>query len=80
MLNVETRSGQTIERRLDSAKGYPETPMTEAELAAKFRSLVEPVVAETRANRLWEALSGLAEATGLGPLAALLGAPVAARQ
>ena len=74
-ITVTTKAGEQTTQN-DIARGYPEAPLPETELEAKFRALAGSVAAEDRVNRLWNCLSRLHEATKVGELAALLGAPV----
>jgi 2-methylcitrate dehydratase PrpD len=73
---VETRAGETIERRNDIARGYPETPLSARELDQKFAALAGSVAPPARVAALGAALDGLPAATDLGSYAAALGAPV----
>jgi 2-methylcitrate dehydratase PrpD len=73
---VETRAGETIERRNDVARGYPETPLGADELARKFTALVGSVAPPARVAALGAALDALPRAHDLGALVAALGAPV----
>jgi 2-methylcitrate dehydratase PrpD len=73
---VETRAGETIERRNDIARGYPEAPLGTDELDRKFAALVGSVAPAARAAGLRAALDGLPTASDLGDYAAALAAPV----
>ncbi len=75
-ITVATKAGERTTRRNDIARGYPEAPLAEAELEAKFRALAGAVASQGRVGRLWDCLSRLDEATEATELAALLGAPV----
>ena len=77
-ITVATKAGERTTRRNDIARGYPEAPLAEAELEAKFRALAGAVASQGRVGRLWDCLSRLDEATEATELAALLGAPNAA--
>ena len=74
-LEVTTRKGRIFSRRNDIARGYPETPMSDAELEAKFTALAGTVAAPRRVTDLRDAVRGLPDTPDLGRLAALLGAP-----
>lgn len=76
IVDVETVSGRMLSRRNDIARGYPETPLSRAELDAKFAALAGSVAPPARVEALAAALRGLAAAPSLGPFAALLCAPV----
>ncbi len=73
---VTTKAGQTLERRSDVAPGYPELPMSPADMETKFRTLAGSVAADARVDRLWDLLSNLDDAENVDELAALLAAPV----
>ena len=77
-LEVTTRDGGRHATDAKVARGYPETPLGEAELEAKFRRLAGSVAAPERVERLWTLLSGLHESGDAATLAALLGAPAGA--
>ena len=72
---VTTKAGQTLERRSDVAPGYPELPMSPADMETKFRALAGSVAADARVDRLWDHLSNLVDAENVDELAALLAAP-----
>ncbi len=71
--------GRTVSERSDIARGYPESPLGEAELEAKFTELVGAVSGGERIERLREAARALGEAPGVDALMALLGEPAVAR-
>lgn len=72
-VRVTLADGNVLEETVEQPKGMPANPMTEAEVAAKFHDLVDPVVGTDTAARLIEAVGRLTEgepATELiGPLA-----------
>ncbi len=72
IIEIRTRDGRTLERRNDIARGYPETPLGDEELAEKFRQLAGSVAAPERVAALEGALATLPQARELGTLAALL--------
>jgi 2-methylcitrate dehydratase PrpD len=74
IVEIRTRDGRMLERRNDIARGYPETPLAEAELAEKFRTLAGSVASAGRVAALEEELATLPQASNVGGLAALLGA------
>ena len=75
VIELSTRDGRHFVRRNDIARGYPETPMSEAEIEAKFAALAGSVAAPRRVAGLRAAIEGLPGAPELSRLAALLGAP-----
>lgn len=73
---VTTRSGEVIERRNDIARGYPEAPLSDGELAEKFTTLVGSVAPPERVRALAAAIDELPTARTLARYAEALGAPV----
>lgn len=74
IIQIRTHGGKVLERRQDVARGYPESPMTPAELDTKFRRLVGSVASHARMARLEKAIAGLDAAKDVSELAALLSA------
>jgi 2-methylcitrate dehydratase PrpD len=72
IVELTTRDGAVALRRVDYPKGYPQNPITDAELERKFRQLVAPVVAPQTADRIVSAVAGLEQAAGVDALMALL--------
>jgi 2-methylcitrate dehydratase PrpD len=70
------RDRRILSRRKDIARGYPETPLSEAELDEKFRALAGSVCDQTRVEALAAALDALPTAPDLSVLADVLRAPV----
>ncbi len=60
-IEVITRSGERHVREVRYAKGHPKNPMTDEEVEAKFRRLVEPVMGTDQINRILERLWHLEE-------------------
>jgi 2-methylcitrate dehydratase PrpD len=79
-LEVRTTSGKVLRRRNDVARGYPETPMSQAEIDAKFDALVGSVASPQRLTALKNALAALPQADSLDDYAELLRAPVEGAQ
>ena len=75
VVRLTTRDGRDLERRNAIARGYPQTPLSDAEVDAKFTALSATVASAERVAALKDCLDGLAEAPGVGELAALLGRP-----
>jgi 2-methylcitrate dehydratase PrpD len=75
-LEITTKDGRRIERRNDIARGYPESPMSQVELDAKFGSLVGSVHPRAVVNQLAAALQALPQAERLKGFAGLLCLPV----
>ncbi|MGG5885671.1 MmgE/PrpD family protein [Falsiroseomonas sp. HC035] len=55
-LRVELLDGQVLEHYQPTRKGDPDAPLTDAELAAKFRELAEPVLGAAQASTLLDLL------------------------
>ncbi|MBV8168133.1 MAG: MmgE/PrpD family protein [Alphaproteobacteria bacterium] len=79
IIELRTRGGETIERRNDIARGYPESPLSAGELAEKFTALVGSVATPDRVRALDAAITALPTARDLGTYAELLRAPVDGR-
>ena len=78
IVEVTTRSGETIARRNDIARGYPEAPMSARELDDKFDLLVGSVAPPERVRALRAALDALPGAADLAAYAEILRAPAQA--
>ncbi|MCC6780553.1 MAG: MmgE/PrpD family protein, partial [Hyphomicrobiales bacterium] len=76
IVDVRTVDGKTLSRRNDIARGYPEAPLTQAELDEKFRALAGSVFEPAHVEQLAAALRRLSEAESIVDYAALLRAPV----
>jgi 2-methylcitrate dehydratase PrpD len=77
-LELRLRSGRSFRRRNDIARGYPEAPMSAAEIEAKFDALLASVGAAVRGPALKRAVQTLLEAPDLRGYAELLRAPIEA--
>ena len=78
IIELRMADGRSFERRNDIARGYPETPMSDAELDQKFAQLTGSVASADRVAELRGAIMGLAEAPDLDRFAALLRQPAQA--
>jgi len=74
IVQVRTRSGAMLEQRNDIARGYPESPLSERELDAKFWKLAGSVASGGRVDALWRCLDELPSADSVARLASLLAA------
>lgn len=72
IVELATRDGGTASRRVDWPKGYPQNPVTDAELERKFRQLAAPVVAPQAVDLLVSAVAGLEQAARVDTLMALM--------
>ena len=78
IIKLKTKTGKTYERRNDIARGYPETPLSEAELIAKFKGLAGSVASTTRVDALLACIADLPKAKDLSAFAKLMGEPAKA--
>ena len=67
--------GRKLVQRSDIARGYPEAPLAEVELEAKFAELVQAVATMERFDALRTAARAVGDADSVGVLASLLGVP-----
>ncbi len=74
IFEVELKDGRTLRQRNDRALGYPETPMSEAQLLGKARALFATVAAPARVEAPPAVIDGLADAPSVAPFARLMGA------
>jgi 2-methylcitrate dehydratase len=58
-VEVELESGEVVTETVVDPLGHPRNPMTPADAARKFRSLVAPVLPERQVDQLLNALRGL---------------------
>ncbi|MCX5410201.1 MmgE/PrpD family protein [Streptomyces sp. NBC_00335] len=72
VLRVTTRGGRVVQSRVGSSLGGPGAPLSQAQLAGKFRLNAEPVLGRDRADRVVQAVRALPAAPP-GAAAALLG-------
>jgi 2-methylcitrate dehydratase PrpD len=68
------QDGRRVEVRVDHAIGSLENPLSDAQLEAKFDSLVVPVLGANRAQQITRACRSLAALDDLRSLTALCGA------
>jgi 2-methylcitrate dehydratase PrpD len=80
VVEVVTRDGRTLARRVDAAKGTPGAPLSDEEVRAKFRAATAGVVPAARAAALVDAVEGIERAPDLRRLAALLRARTGRRR
>lgn len=72
VLEFKLKDGRTFTRRNDIARGYPEAPMTRAQITEKFWKLVGTVANRQRVESLLGAISGLPGSPNLDAYAQLL--------
>ncbi len=72
IVDIDLKSGQRHSRRNDIARGYPETPLSDAALADKFARLAGSVASPAGVRRLGAALDGLWNAPTVTALATAL--------
>lgn len=74
-ISIHMTDGRKLSARKDIARGYPETPMTESELDAKFATLVGSVAPE-RVQTLSDTIDDLPNAPNINSFATLMTASV----
>ena len=74
-ISIHMTDGRKLSARKDIARGYPETPMTESELDAKFATLVGSVAPE-RVQTLSDTIDDLPNSPNINSFATLMTASV----
>ncbi|MFI9625894.1 MmgE/PrpD family protein [Streptomyces sp. NPDC052042] len=77
VLRVRLESGELLEERVDVNRGGPDNPLSDEELATKFRLNATRVVTEAEAEEITARTYGLHSAPNLAAFAAVLRAPAA---
>jgi 2-methylcitrate dehydratase PrpD len=72
VVEVVTRDGRTLARRVESARGTPANPLTADEVRSKYRALTAGVVPAARAGAIAAAVERIDRAPDLRRLAGLL--------
>jgi 2-methylcitrate dehydratase PrpD len=72
IVELTTRDGRVAARRVDWPKGYPQNPVSPAELERKFRDLAAIAVDAATADQMVEAVAGLEQADRVDDLLALM--------
>lgn len=67
-VRITLADGRVLASRDSVARGSAENPLTDDEVAAKYRSLAEPVLGAARSTRIAEAIAGLAPGLPASPL------------
>lgn len=78
-IEVETIDGRRLREIVAYSKGLPENPMSEDEVKAKFRSLVEPILSVRQAQQIIDAVDRIESIEDIDELARLLVVPPADR-
>lgn len=73
VIEVTTRDGRVFRERSGIARGYPEAPLAQEEILAKFKALAGTVASAARVQALQHALAGLWHASDLASYAAAMG-------
>ena len=71
-VTIHTKTGGDFTRRVDVPKGYPENPLTSAELKRKFRELSRAALTSGRIGELERTIDALEEAGNVRELTGLL--------
>jgi 2-methylcitrate dehydratase PrpD len=72
VVEVVTRDGRLLTRRIDAAKGTPDDPLTDEEVRAKFRAVTASVAPPARAAAIVRAVETIERVRDLRRLGALL--------
>ena len=75
IVEVTTRDGRRLARRVDHARGSPERPLRPDEIREKFRGLAGSVASAARTEAIAALVDRVERLPGLARLAALLRAP-----
>lgn len=78
-VHIRLRSGGELEDTTVYFPGHPRNPVGDAELAAKFRSLAEPVIGPARAAEVVDTVAALESLPDVHALVRLITAPEGAR-
>jgi 2-methylcitrate dehydratase PrpD len=71
-VTVRLRDGRTLTHMARGARGYPDQPASDDELATKFRACARRTLSETATERALAALTNLETAPDLGGVTELL--------
>ncbi len=71
-VTIHTKTAENFTRRVDVPKGYPENPLTAAELHNKFRELSVPILPEERIEELERTIDALEKLGNVLELTALI--------
>ena len=74
IVQVATRDGRQLEKRVTTFKGRSENPLTTVEVEAKAQELLEPVLGQARARQLMDAIGKLERLASVRDLRPLLSA------
>jgi 2-methylcitrate dehydratase PrpD len=69
---VETTDGRKVHKRTTAVRGTPDNPMDQAEVEAKARDLVVPIIGAARAEKLIAAVASLENVSAIADLRPLL--------
>jgi 2-methylcitrate dehydratase PrpD len=69
---VETTDGRKVRERTYAVRGTPDNPMDQAEVEAKARDLVVPIIGAARAEKLIAAVASLENVSAIADLRPLL--------
>jgi 2-methylcitrate dehydratase PrpD len=72
IVELTTRDGQTHARRVDWPKGYPQNPVSRAEIERKFLELAATAIDRAKAERLVGLVAALDDQPSVGPVVELL--------
>lgn len=73
IVELTARSGTTVTRRVDWPRGYPQNPVSQADIEQKFLSLATTTIDRQRAERVVQVVGAIEEAPDLSELLELIG-------
>ena len=72
IVEVTLDDGTTLSERVEAVRGTPRNPMTRAEVVAKARDLVEPILGPEKSSRLIDGVLTIERVQSMREFAALL--------
>ena len=72
IVEVTLDDGTTLSERVEAVRGTPRNPMTRAEVVAKARDLVEPILGREKSSRLIDGVLTIESVQSMREFAAML--------
>ena len=72
IIELKTVNGEEYTKRVDFAAGTPENPLSSEEIKQKFFKLVEPIVDESKAQKIAACIETIDHQEDISSLSALL--------
>ena len=73
---IELKSGELFKSETHTARGDPEAPLSDQEILEKYHAFADPVIGETRAEKVRNVIEEMGTNTHLNDLLELLKLPV----